>query len=232
MPDRLGSRIDEERPGSAQASPYPLPRRVRPAQSPDAEFLSAVPMFAGLSEPLRRQIAARADARPARGGRMALPAGRRRRQPVRRALRPPGGRDRAAEHRGGARAHARRRRRRARAADARAAVRVGARAAGLRAAAGVEHRLRGAALARAAVLARADARARAPAAREPRARAARGPAAGDDRGRGGRRGRTHRQLAESLASSARGARHGDAARRAAGGRTPRSTARSASTTTC
>ena len=60
MPDRLGSRIDVERPGSAQASPYPLPPRARPAQSPDAEFLSAVPMFAGLAEPLRRQIAARA----------------------------------------------------------------------------------------------------------------------------------------------------------------------------
>jgi NTE family protein len=60
MPDRLGSRIHEERPGSAQASPYPLPPRVRPAESPDAEFLAAVPMFAGLSAPQRRQVAARA----------------------------------------------------------------------------------------------------------------------------------------------------------------------------
>lgn len=60
MSDRLGSRVDEERPGSAQASPYPLPPRARLAESPDAEFLSVVPMFARLSEPLRRQIAARA----------------------------------------------------------------------------------------------------------------------------------------------------------------------------
>ena len=62
MPGRLGSGIDEERPGSAPASPYPLPPRVRPAEgdSTPAGFLAAVPMFAGLSAPLRRQIAAQA----------------------------------------------------------------------------------------------------------------------------------------------------------------------------
>ncbi len=42
-----------------------------------------------------QQIGGARHVRPAPGGRMALPAGRRGRQPVRRALRPPGGRDRA-----------------------------------------------------------------------------------------------------------------------------------------
>lgn len=62
MPDRLGSEIDEEHSGFAPASPYPLPRRSTPDRdSAPATFLQAVPMFAGLSEPLRRQIAAHAE---------------------------------------------------------------------------------------------------------------------------------------------------------------------------
>ena len=61
MPGRLGSGIDTER-SSAPASPYPLPRRT-PADgdSTPAGFLRAVPMFAGLSDSLRRQLAAQAE---------------------------------------------------------------------------------------------------------------------------------------------------------------------------
>ena len=62
MPGRLGSGIDEERAGSAPVSPYPLPPRSGlEGDSTPAGFLRAVPMFAGLSEPLRRQIAAQAE---------------------------------------------------------------------------------------------------------------------------------------------------------------------------
>jgi NTE family protein len=57
--DRLGSEVEVGRPGSA-STPAHLPPLRAGARSPDAEFLSAVPMFAALSESLRAQIASRA----------------------------------------------------------------------------------------------------------------------------------------------------------------------------
>ena len=61
MPDRLGSGIEDERPGFAPASPYPLPRRTPGTGSSRSEFLRAVPMFKGLSDSQRRQLGARAE---------------------------------------------------------------------------------------------------------------------------------------------------------------------------
>jgi predicted acylesterase/phospholipase RssA len=62
MADRLDSELHEERSDTAPVSPYPLPVRSEPgAGSAAADFLRAVPMFAGLSEPLRRKLAARCE---------------------------------------------------------------------------------------------------------------------------------------------------------------------------
>ena len=184
MADRVGSGVDRRRrnvssdtgeieaparpaPSLARGSPYALPRRGASGASSRTDFLGAAPTLAGLSDALRRKLAARSTWVTIPAGEWLFRKGDEGTASVRRQHRPARGRDRGARPRGGAcpdsgigRGDG--------AAHPGAAIRLGAGKARQRPAEGDQHGLRRVAVARAEVLPRAAARTGPPVTRQPR----------------------------------------------------------------